>query len=76
MVSGAGLSKNSVVTSKILEELPSEDWFALRMADDNSNDLLDTMKRDSKTAKRLTLAFLISVKKSRVVMTAGRPKNS
>ena len=44
MVSGAGLSKNSVVTSEILEELPSEDWFALRMADDNLNDLLDTAK--------------------------------
>ena len=44
VVSGAGLSKNSVVTSEILEELPSEDWFALRMADDNLNDLLDTAK--------------------------------
>ena len=44
VVSGAGLSKNSVITSEILEELPSEDWFALRMADDNLNDLLDTAK--------------------------------
>ena len=44
VVSGAGLSKNSVVTSEILEELPSEDWFAIRMADDNLNDLLDTAK--------------------------------
>ena len=50
VVSGAGLSKNSVVTSEILEELPSEDWFALRMADDNLNDLLDTAKGKARRA--------------------------
>ena len=44
VISGAGLSKNSVITSENLEELPSDDWFSLRMVDNNLNDLLDTAK--------------------------------
>ena len=43
--SGAGdIAKNSEITDEVLERLPKEDWFTLRMVDAELNELLDAAK--------------------------------
>jgi DNA-directed RNA polymerase subunit beta len=43
--SGAGnITKNSEITDEVLEQLPKDDWFTLRMVDAELNELLDAAK--------------------------------
>jgi DNA-directed RNA polymerase subunit beta len=41
VIAGPGLKKGDKVTKQYLEELPSEDWFKIRMDADDLNDLLE-----------------------------------
>jgi DNA-directed RNA polymerase subunit beta len=40
-LSGPGVKKGASVTAEVLAELPTEDWFKLRLKDDGLNDLLE-----------------------------------
>ena len=42
--SGAGVAKGTTLTDDVLNELPNEDWFKLRMDDAGLNEMLDASK--------------------------------
>ena len=44
VTSGAGIAKGTVLDDDALNNLPAEDWFKLRMADEELNELLDAAK--------------------------------
>ena len=44
VTSGAGVAKGTVLDADVLNQLPSDDWFKLRMDDDELNELLDAAK--------------------------------
>ena len=49
VISGRGISKGDTLTKVFLNDLPSSEWFKLRMQDEKLNDLIKESKDNLKS---------------------------
>ena len=66
VISGRGISKGETLSKEFLSDLPSSEWFKLRMQKDDLNDLIKEAKDNLKSYEN-TLKEKFEIKKRKIL---------